>query len=148
MLCFKYTVLVENFKETFLLFVLGWRTPLQAWGEEQDDWEEDPGSAVRHPGQEQVGQRTQRTQRSGRHQGQKSQRFAEKGKRKGNRVTDKQNHIKTDRKVNVLQRKVGERETDWLKNRQTNKQTNKQTYIKTDRKINVLQRKGNKQTEE
>jgi len=78
---------------------------LQAWGEEQDDWEEDPGSAVRHPGQEQVGQRTQRTQRSGRHQGQKSQRFAEKGKRKGNRLTEnrqisKQTNIYKDRQKN------------------------------------------------
>ncbi len=131
---FVWKTLVENFKETFLLSVLGWRTPLQAWGEEQDDWEEDPGSAVRHPGQEQVGQRTQRTQGSGRHQGQESQRFAEKGKRKGNRLTDKQNHIKTDRKINVLRRKVGERETNWLKNTQTHKhiliQTEKPTFCR------------------
>ena len=58
-------------------------------------------------------------------------------------MTNKQNHIKTDRKVNVLQRKVGERETDWLKNRQTSKQTN----IYKDRQKNQRFAEKGKQTD-
>ena len=52
---------------------------MQAGREEQDDREEDPGSAVGHPRQEQVVQRAQRAQGSGRHQGQKGQRPSAKG---------------------------------------------------------------------
>jgi len=53
------------FKKTYNFAKIGWWAALQAGGEEQDDWEEDPGSIGSDPGQEPAVQRAQWAQGSG-----------------------------------------------------------------------------------